>query len=206
MGAVDFNINEWVKFPMQRAAAEVTANYTADVAVAVAADLGESGLHVLEEDEIVAVPKRIPGRLPGRPATDRNSTASVASFMGLPGGAGAGGSGGPKLMLAARTSIDKVVRRYISTLFYKATMGLPGLSMLLPYASAYGANRRIVLTPRRTYTTSMMGQLMNDIGDGTTHQAWKHVHQLDALLAKGPVPGVATHSIYGECLLHQDHC
>eukprot|EP00775_Hariotina_reticulata_P006622 gene6622-6850_t len=196
MGAVDFNINDWVKLPMQRAAAEVTANYTTDVAVAVAADMGASGIGALHEDEVIAIPRRIPGKLPGRLGRNRNSTAYVASFMGLPGSPGANGSNGPKLMLAARSSIDKVVRRYISTIFFRATMGLPGLSMLLPYPSAYGSNRRIVITPRRTYTTSMMGQLMSDIGDSATYQAWKQVHQLDALVAKGPVPGVATHCIY----------
>ena len=96
-----------------------------------------------------------------------------------------------------RFNIDRVLADYISSVFYKATMGgIPGLSMLLPYASAYG-NRRIVITPTRTYTSGMMRQLMADIGDTATEQAWEQVHELDALLAKGPLPGVATHCLYG---------
>lgn len=81
----------------------------------------------------------------------------------------------------------------------QVTMGLPGLAMLLPYPSAYGAWRRIVVTRKRTYTASMMKRLMGDIGDSVTSHAWPKVQELDKVLAGGAVPGVATYCMYGEC-------
>lgn len=95
--------------------------------------------------------------------------------------------------------INNMVKNYISSAFFKVTMGLPGLAMLLPYPSAYGAWRRIVVTRKRTYTASMMKRLMTDIGDGVTQHAWGKVQELDKLLAKGQVPGVASYCMYGEC-------
>lgn len=103
--------------------------------------------------------------------------------------------------------INNMVKNYISSAFFKVTMGLPGLAMLLPYPSAYGTWRRIVVTRKRTYTASMMKRLMSDIGDGVTQQAWPKVQELDRLLAKGPIPGVSAYCMYGECgLVQMQHC
>lgn len=95
--------------------------------------------------------------------------------------------------------INNMVKNYISSAFFKVTMGLPGLAMLLPYPSAYGAWRRIIVTRKRTYTASMMKRLMGDIGDGVTQHAWSTVHELDDVLAKGPIANISTYCLYGEC-------
>jgi hypothetical protein len=115
-----------------------------------------------------------------------NSSATHASSVRV-----AGGLPGP---------LAGVVKNYISTAFFRVTMGLPGLAMLLPYPSAYGSWRRIVVTHRKTYTAAMMRRLMADIGDGVTNTAWGRVQELDALLARGPVPDVAVYCMYGHLL------
>jgi hypothetical protein len=184
LGSVDFNIGDWVKMPMARAAADMASNHSTDVAVAVASIQAQAAADAGEQ----LAAGRGGGPLP----------------TALPAPAPVAGAGGPLTAAAARVStagllpnIDRMVSNYISGIFYRATMGLPGLSQLLPYASAYGAHRRIVVTPRRTYTAGMMDELMEDIGDEETHRAWRQVQGLDALLAQGSVPGVATHCLYG---------
>ncbi|KAF8068150.1 PLA2G15 [Scenedesmus sp. PABB004] len=271
MGSVDFNINDWVKMPMARAAADVKANHSADVAVAVASIEAEAmaaqaegaddtappasgaaaaaaGSEEDEQEGIVEVPEMVEvpvpvttrllasgGRLlarggqllrrersllgaaamrPKRSGGGGGSGVTVGGGSSSNSGSGKGSSGGGGVATAAvgagisgggsgggvgtasLFNLDRIVSNYISSIFFKATMGLPGLSMLLPYASAYGLNRRIVVTARQTYTASMMDQLMEDIGDDVTVRAWRQVHELDALLAKGRVPGVPTHCIY----------
>lgn len=182
MGSVDFNINDWVKMPMAKAAEEVKEKHSAEVSVAAAS---------LEQDVAAAS-----AELMQPVAMDGDQTVQVPAMSR----AASAKAKASKAAVATATffNIDKLISNYISSLFYKATIGLPGLSMLLPYASAYGANRRIIVTARETYTAAMMRDLMKAIGDTVTDEAWKQVHELDALLAKGRVPGIPTHCLYGE--------
>lgn len=228
MGSVDFNIADWVKLPMARAAKDVAADHPAEVAVAVADMSSDDTTYQppLDPDGVISVPSdsqgmdmpavspsrmrmRKPGRkiasvagdsMPIEVATQRRPIVAAATAVkeGVV-------AVKDKVSSAAKSNIDKLVSNYVSGIFYKATVGLPGLSMLLPYASAYGSNRRIVVTERETYTASMMQQLMADIGDTVTDRAWQQVHELEALLAKGPVQGVPVHCIYGEQAVHTDH-
>jgi hypothetical protein len=226
MGSVDFNINDWVKMPMARAAEEVKASHSADVAVAVAsiqqeadadafadadaaaaaaaaAALAAAGTGLIgastdmdyldgavaaQDRQMVQVPAAVQPR--GKAAASKAAAAAKAA---------AAKAGQAAVATASFLNIDKIISNYISSIFYKATIGLPGLSMLLPYSSAYGRNRRIIVTGKQTYTTSMMQQLMQDIGDSVSSEAWKQVHELDALLAKGSVPNIPVHCMYGEC-------
>lgn len=225
LGSVDFNINDWVKLPFGRAAEDVAANQSAsaEVAVAVAnmqADTSAYGYQPpLSPDGVISVPYgmetiEVPtaatSRLRVRRPSRRVSTVATGSVPDADASRKRVAAAAAvkdtvanvkdRVSTAALFSMDRLLNNYVSGIFFKATMGLAGLSMLLPYSSAYGANRRIVVTERKTYTTSMMQQLMKDIGDTVTDRAWKQVHELDALLAKGKVPGVPTHCIYGELL------
>lgn len=180
MGAVEWNINEWVKNPISKIAKDLAAH---------AHDMAKA----LEDDDMerpaVSIAARRVGKRVSHLALDalgnRGQTLAVAD------GSGVTTSSLPK-------PINNMVKNYISSAFFKVTMGLPGLAMLLPYPSAYGAWRRIVVTKRRTYTASMMRRLMADIGDSVTQHAWAKVQELDHVLAKGPIPGVATYCAYGE--------
>lgn len=221
MGAVDFNINEWVKMPMARAAADVAKDHTAEVAVAVA-DM-QNGAETYQpplgyNDDMINVPadadsieiptpaiSRMRLRRPGRKLRSVPSTVLDEAAVGRKSIAAAATvvkdsvvAVTDRVSTAALFNMDKLIGNYVSGIFYKATVGLPGLSMLLPYASAYGSNRRIVVTEKETYTASMMQRLMSDIGDVVTKSAWDQVHELDYLLAKGRVPGVPVHCLYGK--------
>jgi hypothetical protein len=206
LGAVDFNINDWVKMPMARAAEEVKARHSADVAVAVASIQQEAdadaaaaagvdliGATADSELDVSAAAAAQDGQPVQVPRQGKAAAAKAAAK------AAAAKAGQAAVATASFLNIDKLVSNYISSIFYKATVGLPGLSMLLPYSSAYGRNRRIIVTGKQTYTTNMMQHLMDDIGDSVSSEAWKQVHELDALLAKGGPPNIPTHCLYGEC-------
>lgn len=219
MGAVDFNIQDWVKMPMATAAADVAASHRTEVAVAVASmqtdgssfqtpqdPNGDTGA-LDDTDSSIEVPlatqSRMRLRRPGRKivsvadgASDEIAIPRRPIAIAVKEGVTAVKE---RLVSTAEfLQLDKLVSDYVSGIFYKATIGLPGLSMLLPYASAYGSNRRIVVTEKETYTASMMQQLMADIGDTVTAKSWLQVHELEDLLEQGPVPGVPVHCIYGE--------
>lgn len=183
MGAVEWNINEWVKNPISRIAKDLAAH---------AKDMARA----LEEDE--AAFERPAVSLAARRVSRRVS--NIAGAINHRGGAAGGADGDDKVSTATSLPkpINNMVKNYISSAFFKVTMGLPGLAMLLPYPSAYGAWRRIVVTRKRTYTASMMKRLMSDIGDSVTQHAWNKVQELDRVLAKGQIPGVSTHCMYGK--------
>jgi hypothetical protein len=245
MGAVDWNINEWVKNPIGRIRKDLAA-HAQDMAQALhAEDLDDpsdpvvkvaakrvtrrvsrlahaiashhKGDAAVERDgssgDDVAVAGTEPAlhaedfedgsdpavKVAAKRVTRHVSRLAHAIASHRKGDSERDGSGCDNVAVAGGLPgpFAGLVKNYISSAFFKVTMGLPGLAMLLPYPSAYGAWRRIVVTRRKTYTASMMRRLMADIGDGATNHAWPKVQELDTLLAKGRIPGVATYCMYG---------
>lgn len=104
--------------------------------------------------------------------------------------------GGNKIQLLEM--IDNVLQPVLNELVYQVSRGLPSMLMLMPYAGLWGKEHVLVSTPFKNYTLGDdMASLFRDIGDTQSAELFSDAHNLNALLAKGPVEGVATFCVYG---------
>ncbi|KAF8073211.1 Pla2g15 [Scenedesmus sp. PABB004] len=94
-------------------------------------------------------------------------------------------------------ALGDLLQPLLNELIYHGSRGLPSMLMLMPYPGIWGRDHVLVSTPERNYTLGGITSLFEAIGDTQSAELYDQVHDLNTLVAKGPVPGVPTYCIYG---------